>query len=240
MKSASTITLYDLAAADGRRFSSNCWRTQFALAHKGLAYETVATRFTDIPSICDGQHKTIPVIEDGGTSVCDSWTIAQHLEETYPDTPSLFGPGGSGGPARSFAAFLQHWGMRNISFPLLHVIIKDIHDRLDPADQDYFRASREKRFGKTLEEMVADRDATLIEFRANLNPLRTCLDDRPFVSGHEPLYPDYVVCAALMWPRMMSPLKILEDDDPLAPWFERMLDLFGGLARATPKEWDGV
>ena len=234
------IRLYDLAAADGRRFSSNCWRTQFALAHKGLSYETIATRFVDIPSVCGGGHKTIPVIEDGGTAVCDSWAIAHHLEEAYPDTPSLFGPGGVNGAARSYAAFLQHWAMRAISFPLLHVIIKDIHDRLDPEDQPYFRASREKRFGKTLEEMVENREQTLIEFRANLNPLRTCLEDRPFLSGDHPLYPDYIACAALLWPRMMSPLKILEDDDSLVPWFERMLDLYDGLARATPKEWDGV
>ena len=118
-----TIKLYDLAGADGRRFSSNCWRTQFALAHKGLSYETVATKFTDIASISDGRHKTIPVIEDKGIEVCDSWTIALYLERTYPDTSSLFGDGAQPGDLRGFSQFLQHWGMRNISFPLLHIII---------------------------------------------------------------------------------------------------------------------
>lgn len=238
------ITLYDLAAADGRRFSSNCWRTQFALAHKGLAYETVPTLFTDIADICGGGHTTIPVIEDGDTVVSDSWAIALYLEETYPDRPSIFGeaPGtrGVNGPARTFSEFLQHWGMRAFSFPLLHVIIKDIYDRLDPADQSYFRESREKRFGKTLEEMVENREQTLKEFRSGLNPLRTVLAGQPFLSGAAPLYPDYIVTAALLWARAMSPLKFLDDDDPLVPWFTRMLDLYDGLARNQPKEWDGV
>ncbi|NKB44539.1 MAG: glutathione S-transferase family protein [Alphaproteobacteria bacterium] len=235
-----TIKLYDLAAADGRRFSGNCWRTQLALAHKGLAYETVPTRFVDIASIGNGTHKTIPMIDDGGKEICDSWVIANYLEETYPDTPSLFGDGGANGPGRSYSQFLQHWNMRAISFPLLHIIIKDIYDRLDPADQPYFRESREKRFGKTLEQMVENREETLKEFQSGLNPLRTCLEDQPFLCGAAPLYPDYIVAGQLLWPRPISPLKFLEDDDVLTAWFSRILGLFDGLAAQQPKEWDGV
>jgi glutathione S-transferase len=241
------IKLYDLAGADGRRFSSNCWRSQFALAHKGLAYETVPTKFTEISAVCGGGHKTIPVIEDGATQVCDSWAIANYLEETYPDRPSVFGdgasgdaPGGAPGGARGFSLFLQHWGMRNISFPLLHIIIKDIYDRLDEADQPYFRETREKRFGKTLEELVENRDETMVQFRDNLKPLRTVLADQRYLSGAAPLYPDYIVTAALLWVRIMSPVQLLADDDPLNDWFNRMLDQFDGLARNTPKEWVGV
>jgi glutathione S-transferase len=119
------------------------------------------------------------------------------------------------------------------------VIIKDIYDRLDPADQPYFRESREKRFGKTLEQMVENREATLEEFRGGLNPLRVCLQDQPFLSGAAPAYPDYIITAALLWPRATSPVKILDDDDALVPWLKRMLDLYDGLAGQQPKEWDG-
>jgi len=43
-----TITLYDLAGAEpDRRFSPFCWRTRLALAHKGLAVETVPWRFSE-------------------------------------------------------------------------------------------------------------------------------------------------------------------------------------------------
>ena len=43
-----TIQLYDLAGADENlRFSPFCWRARMALAHKGLAYETIPWRYSD-------------------------------------------------------------------------------------------------------------------------------------------------------------------------------------------------
>lgn len=40
----------------------------------------------------------VPIIQDGDKTVNDSFAIAQYLERTYPDRPSLFG--GPGGAAR--------------------------------------------------------------------------------------------------------------------------------------------
>jgi glutathione S-transferase len=38
----------------------------------------------------------VPIIQDGDKVVNDSFAIAQYLERTYPDRPSLFGgPGGA-------------------------------------------------------------------------------------------------------------------------------------------------
>ena len=34
-----------------------------------------------------------------------------------------------------------------------------------------------------------------------------------------------------MWPRTVSPFELLEADDPVYAWRERMLDLFDGMAR---------
>ena len=34
-----------------------------------------------------------------------------------------------------------------------------------------------------------------------------------------------------MWPHTISPLELLEKDDPVYSWRERMLDLFDGMAR---------
>jgi glutathione S-transferase len=43
-----TITMYDLAGAEAsRRFGPFCWRSRMALAHKGLAVETVPWRFIE-------------------------------------------------------------------------------------------------------------------------------------------------------------------------------------------------
>lgn len=45
---------------------------------------------------------------------------------------------------------------------------------------------------------------------------------------------DYVVFGLLQWPRCISPgfaEEMLKEDDPIKAWFERMLDLHGGLGR---------
>jgi hypothetical protein len=39
----------------------------------------------------------------------------------------------------------------------------------------------------------------------------------------------------LMWPRCASRFPLLEDDDPLAQWQERVLDLYGSLGRTATR-----
>ena len=101
-----TRKLYDLAGADAdRRFSPYCWRAKLALAHKGLEVETVPWRFTEKDVIAFSGQGRVPVLVDGEKVVSDSWTIANYLEDTYPDRPSLFG--GAGG--RALARFVNSW-----------------------------------------------------------------------------------------------------------------------------------
>ena len=84
--------LYDLAAADSEvRFSPYCWRTKLALAHKGLTTETIPWRFIEKDVIAFSGSKLVPVLIDGEKTVSDSQVIAEYLEATYPDAPSLFG-----------------------------------------------------------------------------------------------------------------------------------------------------
>lgn len=57
---------------------------------------------------------------------------------------------------------------------------------------------------------------------------------QPFVGGETPLYADYVAASGLQWARVACALPVLAADDPVAAWFERVLDLFDGVARAEP------
>jgi len=227
-----SIVLYDLAAADGRCFSPNCWRSAMALAHKGLAWESRPTLFTGIGAI-GGGNRTVPVIDDGGTLVGDSWAIAEHLESRYPDRPSLFG----GDTGKALTRFVQQWAITQMHAPIFTMIVADIHTRLAVADQPYFRESREKRLGCTLEQAQAGRDAALPGFRAALAPLRLALQAQPFLGGEQPTYADYLPFGALQWARMCSPYRMLSDDDPVHAWFERCLDLYDGLGRRAPGHW---
>ncbi|HSA79994.1 MAG TPA: glutathione S-transferase family protein [Geminicoccaceae bacterium] len=224
------IVMYDLVGRDDRRFSPHCWRTRMALAHKGLDHETLPTRFTEIPKIEDGQVKTVPAMRDGERLIVDSWAIAHYLEQTYPERPSLFD--GAGG--EQVTRFVQGWCVAVLQSGLVGLIVADIWQHLMPEDQDYFRATREKRFGRTLEEVQSGREARVEEFRTTLQPLRMTLKDAPFLGGAQPLYADYLVFGAFQWARTISPFRILAGDDPLAAWLARCLDLYGGIGRRAP------
>jgi glutathione S-transferase len=224
------IKLYDLAAAeDDRRFSPYCWRTKMALKHKGLEFETVPWRFTDKEAIAFSGSKTVPVIKDGETAVADSWNIAVYLDDAYPQRPGLF----AGAESRALAEFFNHWMLRGPQLALFKVIVLDIYARIHDKDKAYFRESREKRFGMPLEEWAGEPKQALAAFRGALEPLRPGLVQHPFVSGQGPGYADYILFGAFQWARCMSPTRLLEPDDPVYAWRERLLDLWGGYGRAA-------
>src|SRR5579875_3327011 len=167
------IILYDLAGAEAeRRFSPYCWRTRMALAHKGLAFETVPWRFTEKDKIAFSGQGRVPVIRDGDRVVHDSTAIADDLETRYPDRPSLFG----GASGRALTRFVQNWTETVVHTGLIRLVVLDILRHCAPQDREYFRLSREERFGAALEEVVRDRDARLPAFRASLEPLRRSVE----------------------------------------------------------------
>ncbi|TIN51356.1 MAG: glutathione S-transferase family protein, partial [Mesorhizobium sp.] len=198
-----------------------------ALAHKGLDATKVPTRFLEVPKVEGGVSKTVPVIRDGERVVADSFAIALYLDEAYPERPTLFG--GEGGNAT--ARFIERWSQLTIHPYLMTVLLTDLHSMQDEANRAYFRESREQRLGKRLEEVVAGRDEGLAGFRASLEPLRSMLSYQPFIGGTSPLFADYIVFGALQWARVASPYQLLETGDGVAEWFERCLDLHGGIGR---------
>lgn len=225
------VTLYDLAGSEAdRRFSPFCWRARMALAHKGLEVETVPWRFTEKDRLPRPNARRVPVIVDRGQVVHDSSAIAEYLEKRYPDRPSLFGPE----TGRALTRFVQNWTETVLQPGLIGFVVLDIHRHIGPADQAYFRKSREERFGKKLEEVVEDRDARLPAFRESLTPLRRTVERQDFLAGAAPAYADYIVFGAFQWARAISDYNLLAADDPIAAWRARMLDLFGGLARKSP------
>ena len=226
-----SIVLYDLAGADPDvRFSPYCWRTRFALAHKGLPVETVPWRFTDRDAIAFSGQGKVPVIRDGGTMVFDSWTIAEYLEDQVP-TPTLFG----GATGRAHALFLNAWADSVLVGGIARFIVRDLVDIIDPKDRDYFRSSREARFGESLEVVQEGREDRLAAFRDLLLPIRLVLRRQQWFGGAAPSYADHIIAGTLMWPRCASRFELLEASDPVAQWQDRMLDLYGGLGRKAKR-----
>ncbi|RYE79634.1 MAG: glutathione S-transferase family protein [Hyphomicrobiales bacterium] len=223
------ILLYELVGADAARpFSPHCWKARMALAHKGLAFETVPVPFTEVPLVEDGFATIVPVLRDGEHRVADSFKIAEYLDAAYPDAPTLFG--GEGG--RALSRFVESWTQRTIHpFVSTSRALLDIHDSLAAPDQVYFRQSREKVFGKPLEAVIVGDAARLEGFLDKLKPLRGLLDGQKFLGGATPLFADYIVFGAFQWLRIVSPWQVLPAGDAVTDWFERCLDLHGGEGR---------
>lgn len=231
MAPSQPIKLYELASADERRlFSPYVWRIRMALAHKGLDFESVPWHFTEKEKIAFADSKTVPVLVDqDGKAVHESWDIAVYLEQKYADKPALFG--GKAGMAA--AKFVQNW-VASITPLVAQLAMLEVHDSLTPEDKKYFRETREKMFGTTLEKFCADPESKLPELNKALEPLRNTLADQPFLGGDEPNYADYIVFGHFAWLRVISKLEALSKDDAVYAWRERLLDAHNGAARKVP------
>lgn len=217
------ILLYEVAGAGDIRPSPYCWRTRWALAHKGLDFDIRPLAYTQIATIGDGSHRRVPVIEHDGFVIADSFAIALYLEATFPDRPSLFGS------ARGidYARFLNDWTETAIHDPSFAWVVHDMFSRLQPRDQAYFRASREGFLGRSLEAAQDGREAGLPAFRAGLQPLRIRITASPFLGGEAPDYADYVVASAFRWLATVSDFHVLAEDDAIGGWLDRLKTLRG-------------
>jgi len=223
--------LHDLVCIDDRRPSPFCWRSKFALAHKGLAFEARAVGFTAIPRLYGGGHKTVPILEDDGRVIADSWAIADYLDQAYPDHPLFASPA-----ERALCRFTEAWVFSSVAPLLFPMVVRDIHDHALEQDRAYFRESREQRLGRTLEQASAGREQQIDALRASLGPLRLMLtvQGQSFISGDRPGYADYIVVGILLWAASVTTLPLLAHDDPVVEWFERVRDLHGGIGRTSP------
>jgi len=222
--------LFDLAGSDPqRRFSPYCWRIKMALAHKGLAVETIAWRFTEKNALLPTGQGKVPVLVDGERWLHESWQIALYLEDRYPDSPSLFG----GGAGRALCRHYSDLGDA-LNAAIAPFVTFDVFTHLAEKDKAYFRDSREQRFSMPLEQIAADRESRLPAFRQSLAPLRRTLAAQPYFGGEQPLYADYALFGAFQWARCSSNFQLLTSDDPVHAWLERLLGAFDGMARSAP------
>ncbi len=218
------IKLFDLAARDARlRFSPYCWRTKMALKHKGLAFETTPWRFTDKQMIAkSGQAR--------GQWLNDSWDIALYLDRTCPDRPALM----HSDAERSAARFVNNWCDFTLHLAMRSLLLLDVYKNAAEKDQPYFRESREKAVGMTLEQLCSARAAAVQAYVKTFAPIERTLKDEKFLGGAQPNYTDYALFGSLQWANCISGTTFLPHDSATAAWFERLLDHHDGYARKAP------
>jgi glutathione S-transferase len=203
-----------------------------SLAHKGLesSASVEGVRFIEKHKLEFTGQELVPVIQDGDIIASDSWDIAVYLEKSYNSSTPLFNKN----DGYSSAKFISSWVDSQIHPLIAKCVVRDILDIISASDQAYFRKSREKRFGMSLEEVVKDRANTKKTLKKTLSPMRKSIAIWPFIGGENPNYCDYALFGAFMWARTTSPFQVLEYSDPINAWRDRMLNLYDNLAKNQP------
>lgn len=223
--------LFELRAADPEvLFSPYCWRVRLALLHKGLAFESRPLRFTDKePLACSGQGQ-VPVLRDGEKVINDSTAIFAYLDATYPEKPLL-----GDELAATRARLLEKVIFTAIRMPLLKLLVTRVHSAVDEADKEYFRSTREKAFGSTL-EAFADRDAAIAAFGPAVAPLEVWLQDQSYLDGAQPAGTDYLVAGLFFWAWCLGE-QPWASGSAVDAWFQRILKQYesqcGAVKRAV-------
>ncbi|MCB2113690.1 MAG: glutathione S-transferase N-terminal domain-containing protein [Parvularculaceae bacterium] len=220
------IQLFDLALKDEAvRPSPYCWMVKFALLHKGLAFETRTVPFADKSKYPDPDYGKVPVLSCDGELVRDSQAIARWLDRKFPQNPL------AGSKAEWAAAeFYLAWAGANLFPPIGRLIVLKILEHARDDDKDYFRSSREARFGGPLEAYASTPGAGQAIENA-LTVLGKPLENSRYLGGAAPSLFDYIVFSAFMWQRSVTLAELYETPAAVIAWRERMLDLFGGYAR---------
>lgn len=220
--------LYDLALGDTQlRPSPYCWTIKFALLHKGLPFETKAVPFADKARYPDPEYGKVPVLVDNDEMIRDSAVITQWLDRKYPTSPLV-----ATKAERAAADFLAAWLAGSLYPALTPYLTLRILTLAADADKEYFRQSREKRFGKTLEALAATPDVAA-RVEAALAVLAPPLTTHRYLGGAAPNLADYIVMGPFMWQRVVTTTDFYQAPAPVAQWRERMLDLFDGYARSA-------
>ncbi len=226
-----TIKIYELCGEDEDvLFSPHCWKTRLSIAHKGLGHETLPTPFTAVASTESGDGRRVPVIRDGETVVEESFEIAKYLDREYPDKTDLVG----GPTGEALTQMIINWSQTQIHSKVVGLSLMEIFGCLAPEDKDHFRTTREKMFGKTLEEFQAQFSTDDFgPLNATLLPLELTLRKQAYIGGETPLFADYVVFGPLQWLRVVKGLDTVPLEGKVADWFERLLDMYDGMGRKT-------
>lgn len=227
MAQGNKIIFYDLQLSTGATISPFVWATKYAIAHKGLEMEIVPGGFTGILERTGGKSERLPAIVDDGQWVLDSWLIAEYLDAKYPDRPTLIGDPS----VKVLGQFTESWLWQQAISPWMTCYLKSYRDLSHPHDHQYVTESRERMFGRKIEDIVVGREDRLPTVPPNLELFRQTLRQHPWLGGDSPNYADYRALSVFLFCASVADTPPLTEDDPLRDWIDRGFDLYGGLGR---------
>jgi glutathione S-transferase len=197
-----TIKYYALTGKNPNLFwSVNPWKTRMCLNLKGLKYDSIPLTFIQIhqvlPEILKKKNGcTVPVLDDDGTIIQDSFKIAEYLDEKYPK-PSIFNNN------KPLHEFMYNWITTNINRPLLCLIIPDIVNIIDDESRDYFVETRTKMFGD-FNILVKNNDSNMEIAQKSLSLILNILEKYKFISGEAIGWTDISLASILYMTQLVN------------------------------------
>jgi len=167
------VCLLSLVASERTR---DGYIPRVVLNYKGIPHKTKWVDFPDIDSVAkrigaphtfvrrSGQPLyTVPILRDTtlDRSIAGSLQIALDLERRYPNSPKLFPPGMEG-----IITDFDNKFTRSVGGALAPLLLSRIWAQLRDGSKDYFRTSRERMYGETLEALSAPGAATAARWAA--------------------------------------------------------------------------
>lgn len=208
------IILYDLASnKPDFAWGPNNWKVRFALNYKGIPFKTEWVEFPDIQPKCKEkgiepgvitstgkEFYTVPAIWDPKTNlgVSESLRIAEYLDKTYPDTPRIVFDG-----IEEYDACINPLRLPDFE-PVLLFVIPKVHEILNPASQEYFRRTRENRYGQKLEEFMptgSEREETWERIKRGFDTIDGVIQKNggPFARGEQVSFVDFAFGGWVLW-----------------------------------------
>lgn len=206
------MILYERLGADNLCPSPVGYRVRVALAQKGMNCARVAMRFADVERLeAETGSRTCPALVDGDARFGDSASIVRHLDAVKPGKMIFRAED----EALDLVAMERELGTR-----VGKVIAPWFVERICPEDRDYFRTSREARFGMSFAELAAHRSALELDLAFTIGRLASGLERTAFFSGAEPGFTDAVVYGYLLCIDFADPSAMPELPPHMAAWFE--------------------
>lgn len=211
-----TIHFYDLVGKNSHvRFSPHCWKVRLSLLAKKLNFVGVDVSYTQKELIEFSGQTLLPVLKNGENIISDSWEIIHHLEAHYPEIP-LFTVGEA--KAKSF----HNWCNTELVPHIRPMVLLKIHNALLPEDQRYFRSTREKSLGMSLEIYCADEQQHIQGLLKTLKTVNTTLENQRFLGGDSINFDDISLMGMLMWIANIRSISFLNEVPALYEWFTQM------------------
>ncbi|GAA5946490.1 hypothetical protein JCM3765_000265 [Sporobolomyces pararoseus] len=243
------IIFYDLVPAPDSKlfYSPNTMKTRLSLAHKGVPFETKAVTYSDtrtwLKEKTGFERVFCPMIElPDGKFIMDSWKIAEWLDETYPDAPSLFQPDTKApidvaSPsltlAKNFAwIFSEGFGSSDSQWStFIELAAEPLRQLMEPEVAEYFSSDAKNGKGAWAAMLAKNQNDLLEHAKSSLLPLDSTLSRTEYLTGNNPGYVDYIAYGRYIMMRSVVPQlakDVWENDSVprVKEWLRRLENKF--------------